>query len=280
MTITNFTYKWAATWQNQQSDCAPSKDSDQPGHPRSLIRVFTVCMKKAWVLSTAKTLIRLDGCPGWSESSLGAHLFCWFCHVVAQIPVRLREAVSAYSFCSSWSSDKTSQHESVICKCRPLRASDGVNFYLSIYRPASACKTRSWSSNNQHTAIFTLIGGIFVKALYAKISSWDRLRQCDHRCITGILFFRHIHINIFTLPNNFLRWTYFGPTKFIHPWTTHVHAMLRVNNVIDECNSWLADVKFHWRQVIVAAVERKNQTRQIITFLHRLFARFKSKFNK
>ena len=43
--------KWAATWQNQQSECAPSKDSDQPGHPPSLIRVFAVCMKKAWVLS-------------------------------------------------------------------------------------------------------------------------------------------------------------------------------------------------------------------------------------
>ena len=28
--------------------CVPSKDSDQPAH---LIRVFTVCMKKAWVLS-------------------------------------------------------------------------------------------------------------------------------------------------------------------------------------------------------------------------------------
>ena len=23
------------------------------------------------------------GCPGWSESSVGAHSFCWFCHVVA-----------------------------------------------------------------------------------------------------------------------------------------------------------------------------------------------------
>ena len=31
---------WAATWQNQQSECAPS-----------LIRVFAVRMKKAWVLS-------------------------------------------------------------------------------------------------------------------------------------------------------------------------------------------------------------------------------------
>ena len=42
---------WAATWQNQQSECAPSKDSDQPGRPPSLIRVFAVRMKKPWVLS-------------------------------------------------------------------------------------------------------------------------------------------------------------------------------------------------------------------------------------
>ena len=45
--------------------CAPSENSDQPGH------------------CTAKTLIRLGGCPGWSESSLGAHSFCWFCRVQA-----------------------------------------------------------------------------------------------------------------------------------------------------------------------------------------------------
>ena len=30
--------------------CAPSEDSDQPGYPPSLIRVFAVRMKKAWVL--------------------------------------------------------------------------------------------------------------------------------------------------------------------------------------------------------------------------------------
>ena len=34
---------------------------------------------------TAKTLIRLGGCPGWSESSLGAKSFCWFCREAAQI---------------------------------------------------------------------------------------------------------------------------------------------------------------------------------------------------
>ena len=39
---TTYDLKWAATWQNQQSECAPSEDSDQPGHPPILIRVFAV----------------------------------------------------------------------------------------------------------------------------------------------------------------------------------------------------------------------------------------------
>ena len=43
--------KWAATWQNQQSECVPSEDSFQPGHPPSLIRVFAVRLKKPCVLS-------------------------------------------------------------------------------------------------------------------------------------------------------------------------------------------------------------------------------------
>ena len=52
--INLFTYvfvTWAATWQNQQNVCAPSEDSDQPGHPPSLIRVFAIRIKKAWVFS-------------------------------------------------------------------------------------------------------------------------------------------------------------------------------------------------------------------------------------
>ena len=78
---------WAATWQNQQNECAPNENSDQPGHPPNLIRVFAVRMKKVWVhsyqLSAQGRLIRLGGCPGWSESSLGTQSFCWFCHDAA-----------------------------------------------------------------------------------------------------------------------------------------------------------------------------------------------------
>ena len=69
--------------------CAPSEDSDQPGHPPSLIRISAVRLKQTWALSYpvcaqrrlwsdwvecpgwSETLIRLGGCPGWSESSLG-----------------------------------------------------------------------------------------------------------------------------------------------------------------------------------------------------------------
>ena len=40
---------------------------------------------QAFFMRTAKTLIRLGGCPGWSESSLGAQSFCWFCHEVTQM---------------------------------------------------------------------------------------------------------------------------------------------------------------------------------------------------
>ena len=78
---------WAATWQNQQNECAPSEDSDQPGHPPILISLCCPHEEslgpKLPIKRTAKTLTRLGRCPGWSESSLGAHLFCWFCHVVA-----------------------------------------------------------------------------------------------------------------------------------------------------------------------------------------------------
>ena len=48
---------WATSWQNQQNDCVPSEDSDQPGHPPSL-------KSQAFLMWTAKTLIRPGECPG------------------------------------------------------------------------------------------------------------------------------------------------------------------------------------------------------------------------
>ena len=53
---------------------ANSEDSDQTGWMPRLIWVFTGCIVILLVLS----LIRLGGCPGWSESSLGASHFVGF----------------------------------------------------------------------------------------------------------------------------------------------------------------------------------------------------------
>ena len=47
--------------------------------------------------STAKTLIRLGGCPSWSESSLGAHSFCWFCHVAAHLKLHCFKESSCFN---------------------------------------------------------------------------------------------------------------------------------------------------------------------------------------
>ena len=65
----------------QQNDCAPSEDSDQHGHPPSLIRVFAVCMKKAWVPSyplSAQWRLWSD----WADAQADLS-FCWaHCHFV------------------------------------------------------------------------------------------------------------------------------------------------------------------------------------------------------
>ena len=58
--------------------CAPSKDSDQPGYPPSLISLRCTHEKKlgslAILRATAKSLVRLGGYSGRSESSLGPYV--------------------------------------------------------------------------------------------------------------------------------------------------------------------------------------------------------------
>ena len=79
---------WAALWQNQQTDCVHSEDSDQPGHPPSLIRVLAVRIKKPWVLSYPLSATEdSDQTDAQGDLSLHwAHIsFCWFCHEAAHI---------------------------------------------------------------------------------------------------------------------------------------------------------------------------------------------------
>ena len=77
--LSDVIFIWARAWQNQQNDlCAlrrlrsawASAHSDHSlrlalhGWPRN----------QGFFMRTAKTLIRLGGCPGWSEASLGAQI--------------------------------------------------------------------------------------------------------------------------------------------------------------------------------------------------------------
>ena len=69
---------------------APSEDSDQPGHPPSLISVFAVRMKIGWILSypvSAQRRLWTDWADAQAELSLRwvHRSFCWFCHALAQI---------------------------------------------------------------------------------------------------------------------------------------------------------------------------------------------------
>ena len=82
----------ATTCQKQQNECAPSEDTVQSGHPPPrLIWVFAVSMKKPWVLSyplSAQRRLWSDWEDAQADlSSLGAHSFCWFCHVVAHFKI-------------------------------------------------------------------------------------------------------------------------------------------------------------------------------------------------
>ena len=78
--------------QTNKMTCAPSEDSDQPGHPPSLISLR--CPHKEtlglWlsIKHTANALIRLGECPGWSESLLGT--LCGTCHCVGCIMFRFK----------------------------------------------------------------------------------------------------------------------------------------------------------------------------------------------
>ena len=70
--------------------CAPSEDSDQPGHPSSLIRAFAVRSLGSWgpmVSLCGQRRLWSDWADVQADLSLRwAHrLFCWFCRAATQI---------------------------------------------------------------------------------------------------------------------------------------------------------------------------------------------------
>ena len=78
----------------KKTACAPSEDSDQPGHSPSLIRVFAVRIMKVWVLSdplSAQQRLWSYWADTQTDLSLRwAHMpICWFCHALAHIYLQI-----------------------------------------------------------------------------------------------------------------------------------------------------------------------------------------------
>ena len=69
--------------------CAPSEDSDQPGHPPSLIRVSAVRIKKAWVLSYPLSAQRRPW-SDWADAQADLSLRWAHSHIVGFVTRRLR----------------------------------------------------------------------------------------------------------------------------------------------------------------------------------------------
>ena len=122
--------------------CAASKDSDQPGHLPSLIRVFAVRMKKAWVLSyslSAQRRLWSDWADAQADLSFsgrtpilfvvscrGSYIFCFLLMTFITY-----FAVFTMIACSShWFIWATSQENSI--------------FEVNQVRLKPACSARDW----------------------------------------------------------------------------------------------------------------------------------------
>ena len=78
---------------NKQNECAPSEDSDQPGHP-IVWSESSLCAQ--WVAKDARFLhADSEDWSDWADAQADlslrwAHMpFCWFCHVAAQITMSI-----------------------------------------------------------------------------------------------------------------------------------------------------------------------------------------------
>ena len=80
--------------------CASSGDSDQPGHPPSLIRVFAVRMKQAWDLAThwahsedadqTGRMPRLNWSLRWVHMPFVGFVVWWFDHLsIVLLPITI-----------------------------------------------------------------------------------------------------------------------------------------------------------------------------------------------
>ena len=86
----------------------------------------------------------------------------------------------------------------------------------------------------------------------------------DFCCLLHIQEYLHLQLT-------FLRWTIIRPTGFIHRWRSMDRATSSLSDVTNKQTSWLVNVTFDWRQVMMTAVQRYGRTCRLITFLRLVF---------
>ena len=80
--------------QTKKMACVPSEDSDQPGHPSILTRVFAVRKKKDWVLSYT---LSADLSLRWAHSHFVGFVINYPDHEAAQIIITTDKVLHFYA---------------------------------------------------------------------------------------------------------------------------------------------------------------------------------------
>ena len=117
--------KWATTWQNQQSDCVPSEDSDQPGHTQS--DQSSLCAQ--WVAKDPSFIHahNKDSDQTWRMPRLS---LCWaHSHFVGFVMSRLKSWYwrNSADLLHKWFCRDS--HLSAVSRCMQWAAADEVTIY-------------------------------------------------------------------------------------------------------------------------------------------------------
>ena len=121
--------------------CAPSEDSDQPGHPPSLIRGFAVRMKKDWVLNSYPLSAQRRLWWDWADAQVDLSLRWAHSHFAGFVMRRLNSAcllvtlhsIVSVSFPTHASTNKT-RHKTFESSTNPLHEPRQANLCLRAFR--------------------------------------------------------------------------------------------------------------------------------------------------
>ena len=155
---------WASAQSDQSLRC-PHEESWVPKLP---------------IERTAKSLIRLGGCPVWSESSLGAQSFYWCCHEAAHFLLHtiLRKRIHITTDCSTTYVKETLLIVLIVPKLREEYQMSMACTILQSYH----CNRRALNGYPRTKSFFVQTGKTSIKLLrctdWSMIPVWAHMTPC------------------------------------------------------------------------------------------------------